>query len=147
MAVGVTVEKDKFDDFKIELEEYAKKCNIDKIVPIINIDSELLLKNIDIDSVRSLKMLEPYGEANKMPLFLFKNLKINSIRALSDGKHLKLTLKEDNYMINAIGFNMGELSEKYLLDDKVDVVGSLEVNSFNGNESIQIILKDIRKSY
>ena len=78
---------------------------------------------------------------------MFKNLKINSIRALSEGKHLKLTLKEDNFMINAIGFNMGDLSEKYLLDDKVDVVGNLEINSFNGNESIQIVIKDLRKSY
>ena len=147
MAVGVTVEKSKFGKFKTELEEYAKKCEIDKIVPIINIDSELSLKNIDIDSVKSLKLLEPYGEANKTPLFLFKNLKINSIRALSEGKHLKLTLKEDNFMINAIGFNMGKLSEKYLLDDKVDIVGSLEINSFNGNDSIQIVMKDIRKSY
>ena len=147
MAVGVTVEKSKFGKFKTELEEYAKKCEIDKIVPIINIDSELSLKNIDIDSVKSLKLLEPYGEANKTPIFLFKNLKINSIRALSEGKHLKLTLKEDNFMINAIGFNMGELSEKYLLDDKVDIVGSLEINSFNGNDSIQIVMKDIRKSY
>ena len=82
-----------------------------------------------------------------MPLFMFKNLKINSIRSLSDGKHLRLTLKDDNYMINAIGFNMGELTEEYLIDDKVDVVGNLDINSFNGMESIQIILKDIRKSY
>ena len=147
MAVGVTVSRDKFDEFKEKLEEYAKQCDIDKLVPIINIDSEIQLKNIDIDSVKSLKMLEPFGEANKTPLFLFKNLKINSIRALSEGKHLKLTLKEDNFMINAIGFNMGDLSEKYLLDDKVDVVGSLEINSFNGNESIQIVMKDLRKSY
>ena len=147
MAVGVTVAKDKFNEFKTKLEEYAKKCDIDKIVPMINIDSEVQLKNIDIDSVKSLKMLEPFGEANKTPLFLFKNLKINSIRALSEGKHLKLTLKEDNFMIDAIGFNMGELSEKYLLDDKVDVVGSLEINSFNGNDSIQIVMKDLRKSY
>ena len=116
-------------------------------MPIISIDSELELKNIDIDSVKSLAMLEPYGEANKMPLFVFKNLKINSIRALSDGKHLKLTLKDENYMINAIGFNMGELSQKYLLDDKVDIVGSLDINLYNGNESVQIILKDMRKSY
>ena len=42
---------------------------------------------------------------------------------------------------------MGDLSEKYLLDDKVDVVGNLEINSFNGNESIQIVIKDLRKSY
>ena len=83
----------------------------------------------------------------KCHVFLFKNLKINSIRALSEGKHLKLTLKDDNYMIDAIGFNMGELSEKFLLDDRVDVVGNLDINSFNGMESIQIIFKDMRKSY
>ena len=147
MAVGVTVKKENFDKFKQELEEYSKNYDVDKIVPVVNVDSELSLKNVDIDSVKSLKLLEPFGEANKMPLFLFKNLKINSIRALSDGKHLKLTLKDDNYMINAIGFNMGELSEKYLLDDRVDVVGNLDINSFNGNESIQIVLKDMRKSY
>ena len=147
MAIGVTIKKEKFNEFKRKIEDFSKSCNVDKIVPIISIDSELELKNIDIDSVKSLSMLEPYGEANKMPLFVFKNLKINSIRALSDGKHLKLTLKDENYMINAIGFNMGELSQKYLLDDKVDIVGSLDINSYNGNESVQIILKDMRKSY
>ena len=147
MAVGITLKKEKFEKFKEEFEEYAKSLEIDKIVPVINVDSELSLKNVDIDSVKSLKLLEPYGEANKMPLFMFKNLKINSIRSLSDGKHLRLTLKDDNYMINAIGFNMGELAEEYLIDDKVDIVGNLDINSFNGMESIQIILKDMRKSY
>ena len=147
MAVGVTLKESEFESFKNELEEYAKENEIDKIQPVIKIDGELSLKDVSIDSVKSLSMVEPYGEANKMPLFLFKNLKINSIRALSEGKHLKLTLKEDNYMINAIGFNMGELSEKYLLDDKVDIVGNLDLNVYNGNENVQIILKDIRKSY
>ena len=147
MAVGVTLKKENFDEFKKELETYAKKCEIDKIVPIINIDSEVSLKNVSIENVKSLSVLEPYGEANKMPMFLFKNLKINSIRALSEGKHLKLTLKADGYMIDAIGFNIGSLAEEYLLDDKVDVVGNLDINSFNGNENVQIIIKDIRKSY
>lgn len=147
MAVGVTIERVQFEKFKQEIEEYAKKSKIDEIMPIINIDTEIDLKDVNIDSVKSLKVLEPYGEANKMPLFLIKGLKIKSIRSLSDGKHLKLILKDDNYMVNAIGFNMGNLSEKYLLDDKVDIVGNLDINSYNGMESIQIILKDIRKSY
>mgnify|MGYP005758521139 CR=1 FL=1 len=147
MAVGVTIKRSEFQKLKNALEEYAKSSKIDEIVPVINIDSELNLKDIDIESVKSLKLLEPYGEANKMPLFLFKNLKINSIRSLSEGKHLKLTLKDENFMLNAIGFNMGNLSQKFLLDDRVDVVGTLEVNSYNGMENIQIILKDIRKSY
>ena len=147
MAVGVTVSRDKFELFKNKFEEYAKSHDIDKIIPVINIDSELSLKNIDIDSVKSLQKLEPYGEANKMPVFMIRNLKINSIRALSEGKHLKLTLKDDGYMINAIGFNMGNLSNEYLIDDKVDVIGNLDINSFNGNDSIQLILKDIRKAF
>ena len=82
-----------------------------------------------------------------MPLFLYKNLRIDSIRALSEGKHLKLTLKDDNYIIDAIGFNMGALADEYLIGDKIDVVGTLEINSFNNVEKIQINLKDVRKSY
>ena len=83
----------------------------------------------------------------KTPLFLFKNLKIKAIRSLSEGKHLKLTLKDDNYMVDAIGFNIGNLVEEFLIDDKVDIVGTLDINSFNGMESVQIVLKDIRKSF
>ncbi len=146
MAIGITVEKDKFNQFKQEFENYAEKEQIGDIVPVIQIDGEVGIKNINIQDVQSLKILEPFGEANKTPLFLFKNLKINSIRALSEGKHLKLTLKDGNYLIDAIGFNMGNLSEEYLLDDKVDIVGTLDINSFNGRDSIQITIKDIRKS-
>ena len=147
MAIGISVKKENFEKFKEEFEEYAKNCNISDIIPIINIDEEVSLKSINIDDVKSLKLLEPFGEANKTPLFLFRNLKINSIRALSEGKHLKVSLKDDNYLIDAIGFNIGNLSEEYRLDDKVDVVGTLDINTFNGYENMQITIKDIRKSY
>ena len=96
--------------------------------------------------VESLKQLEPFGEENKMPVFAFRNLKINSIRALSEGKHLKLTLKDNKNIVNAIGFNLGELSNEYKIGDKVDVVGNLEINTFNGVSNIQINIKDIMKS-
>lgn len=44
------------------------------------------------------------------------------------------------------GFGLGNMVENYLIGDKVDVVGSLEINSFNGNEQVQLLIKDIRKS-
>ena len=147
MAVGLSLKKKNFDSFKKEFEEKAKKAHIDEFIPIINVDKEITLKDLTIDSVNSLKLLEPYGEANKNPIFLYKNLKIDSIRALSEGKHLKLTLKDGNTIINAIGFNMGKYSEEYLIGDKIDVLGYLETNTFNGIESVQINIKDIRKSY
>lgn len=147
MAIGISIKKDEFSKFKEQFERYASSSNIDKITPIIYIDKEVSLKNISKSAVKELSLLEPFGEANKMPLFLYRNLKIHSIRALSEGKHLKLTLKDDNFMIDAIGFNMGELSSEYLIGNKIDVVGTLEINSFNNMENIQINLKDIRKSY
>ena len=55
-------------------------------------------------------------------------------------------MEKFNEIINAIGFNLGELSEEYLIGDKVDVVGTLEINAYNGQEQIQINLKDIMKS-
>ena len=81
-----------------------------------------------------------------MPLFAIKNLKIDSIRALSEGKHLKLTLKDNKNIINAIGFNLGYMSNEYKIGDKIDVVGNLEINTFNGVDNIQINLKDVMKS-
>lgn len=146
MAVGVTVERNKLESFRDAFEKYAEEKHIKDISPVINIDAELNLNEITIESVQSLKMLEPFGEGNKMPVFAFKNLKINSIRSLSEGKHIKLTLQDGNNMINAIGFNMGELADEYRIGDKIDVVGVLEINTFNGVDSIQINLKDIMKS-
>ena len=146
MAIGITIKKENFEKLKETIEKYAQESNISDIMPIINIDKEINLKNINIEEVKSLELLEPFGEANKMPLFLLRNLKIDSIRALSGGKHLKLTLKQDNNIVDAIGFNMGDLSKEYLLGDKVDVVGTIEINSFGNKENIQINLKDIRKA-
>ena len=146
MAIGITIKKDKFEDFKKEFEQIAKESNIEEIVPIVNIDAKIDFSSINKEMVESLKELEPFGEGNKMPVFAFKNLKIDSIRALSEGKHLKLTLKEGNTVVNAIGFNMGELAEEYRIGDKIDVVGVLEINTFNGVETLQINIKDMMRA-
>lgn len=146
MAIGINVKKENFEKFKKEFEEYVQNSHINDIIPIIKIDKEIDLRKINIQDIRDLKLLEPYGEANKMPLFLIKNMKIQSIRTLSEGKHIKLKLGIDNYIADAIGFNMGNIAEQYLIGDRVDVVGSLEINDFGDNENIQINLKDIRKT-
>lgn len=147
MAVGLTLKKENLEKFKERFEQIAKEKNIKELVPIIYIDDELKLKDINMELVKSLSILEPFGEANKVPLFLIRNLKIDSIRALSEGRHLKLTLRDENFVINAIGFELGYLAEEYRIGDRIDVVGTLEINSFNGFSSIQINMKDIRKSY
>ena len=147
MAVGLGIEKKEFNRFKEAFEEYAKNKKVEDIVQVLEIDKQVTLKEVNIDVIKELDLLEPFGEANRKPIFAFKNLKIDSIRALSDGKHIKLTLKDGATIINAIGFNMGYVSNDYTLGDQIDVAGMLEINEFNGTNFIQINIKDIMKSY
>lgn len=146
MAVGLTIKKENFEEFYDKFEEIAKENKTDEIIPIINVDAKIELSKVSKTVVEDLKQLEPFGEANKTPIFALKDLKIDSIRALSEGKHLKLTLKENNQIINAIGFNLGYLAEDYRIGDKVDIAGMLEINTFNGVDNLQINIKDIMRS-
>ena len=146
MAIGVTINKENFAEFKQEIEEYASKIKIEEFVPIIKIDEKILLQDINIRDIKDLELLEPFGEGNKMPLFQISNVKITSVRALSEGKHLKISVKDENKQIDAIGFNIGNLSSEYSIGSKVDLLGSLEINNYRGMENIQINLKDIRHS-
>lgn len=146
MAVGLTVNKENFEEFKTKFEKFAEEKNVKQIEPIIKIDGEITKNNLTMQMVEDLKKLEPFGEKNERPYFLYKGVKINSIRALSEGKHLKLSVRDENQIIDVIGFNMGELAEEFLIGDKVDLVGVLEINEFNGMKKVQINLKDIMKS-
>lgn len=147
MAIGMTLKKEEFENFKKDFEEYAQKQNISDIIPVINVDEEVSLKDINIEEVESLKLLEPFGEANNMPIFMIKNLKIEAIRALSEGKHLKLILKDEGFIIDAIGFNLGTYANEFRIGDKIDIIGNLEINEFNGLKKVQMNLKDIRRAY
>ena len=147
MAVGVSVSKENFGKFKDEFLKLAKEADISSFTPVLNIDAILNIDNINKQMVESLSLLEPFGEANPQPIFAFKGLKIQSIRSLTDGKHLKLSLKSNNNTyVNAIGFNLGHFTSEFTIGDKIDVAGNLEINSFNGVDSIQINLKDVMKS-
>ena len=147
MAVGLTLEEKNFEAFKQKFEEIVEESNISEAIPILSIDGQLAGREIKKELAHEIQILEPFGEGNKLPVILFKNLKIDSIRALSEGKHLKLSLKCENQWIDAIGFNLGYLADEYQLGDNVDIAGALEINSFNGDEFVQINIKDIMKTY
>ena len=147
MAVGLSIKRENLPKLKEKFEELAKEAHFEETYPTINIDSVINIDTVNKEMVESLSLLEPLGEGNKMPIFAFKNLKIDSIRSLTEGKHLKLILKSNNNTyVNAIGFNLGYMVDEFVIGDKVDVAGCLEINSFNGTDSVQINLKDVMKA-
>lgn len=146
MAIGLSLKTENFEKFKQAFEKYAKAKHVENLVPELLIDTVITSKDMILDEIKKLELLEPFGEGNALPVILYKNLKIDSIRALSDGKHLKLLLTDGNTLVDSIGFNMGYLSSEYQIGDKVDIVGNIGINRFRDMENIQITLKDIRSS-
>lgn len=144
LAAGLSLNTKDFEKFKSMMNTYANKNIKDEdLIPTINIDMEVDETQINVESVEELKLLEPFGQSNEEPIFMIKNLKVVSIKKLSDGKHLKLYLKNQNY-IDAIGFNLGERASELKTGDIIDIVGNLNINEFNNTKKVQILLKDFK---
>lgn len=147
MACGLSLTVENFKKFKKEITKYIdENLDISKLEKEIYIDEILTIDDLDIEEINELKSLEPFGEENPEPIIMYENVEINGIRTLSENKHLKLSLKKNDKIIDAIGFNLGELAEKCKIGDTIDIVGNIEINSFNGKDLIQIRLIDIRKA-
>ena len=144
LAAGLSLNTKDFEKFKNMINEYAEKNIKDEdLIPTINIDLKLEDSQLNIEDVEELKLLEPFGQSNEEPIFMITNLKVVSIKTLSDGKHLKLYLKNQNYL-DAIGFNLGERANELKIGDTIDIVGNLNINEFNNTKKVQMLLKDFK---
>ena len=146
MAIGLTLKKEEFQNFRKAMIDFSKDKLPEDLMPVVKYDAEISTKDISKATIESLKLLEPYGEANNSPTFVYKNVKVDSVRTLSNDKHLKLNIKDGNCVFNAIAFNMGDKKESIRMGDKVDILHYLELNRYNGFESVQLNVKDIKKS-
>lgn len=146
MALGLSIDAEKIDDFSERLNEIAEKQDIKSLQPILQVEAEITAKDISMKTIKELDLLKPFGEGNPMPLFVYRNAKVDGVRLLSNEKHLKLTLKEDSNIFDAIAFNMDNKKYSIKQGDKVDVLHSLEINTFNGIQKVQLNVKDIKKS-
>ena len=146
MAIGLSIDESNLNDLKKRLFEIAKESNIEEMQPVIKIDAEVTSDDVSFETIKELEALEPFGEANPSPVFMYRNLKVDSVRALSNAKHLRLVLKDNNFRYDAIAFNMGEKRHSIDIGNKVDIAHSLEINHFNNMDKIQFNLKDIKKS-
>jgi len=149
-AAGLTIEEKNFESFKQKFEEVVKSSiDPELLIPEIKFDSEISFENITSKFIRILKQFAPFGPNNMKPTFISKHVTSTGfVKALGeDGLHLKANLVQNRVIISAIGFGLGE--KKSLLDSKaeVDIIFTIEENEWNGNTSLQLNLKDIRKSY
>jgi single-stranded-DNA-specific exonuclease len=114
----------------------------------IYIDAELPVESINEELLASLEVLKPFGQCNHEPTFLIRNVSVDRMKTLGNhSQHIRLILKQKDFLLDSIGFNLSERLEDYryirpnLL--KADCVGNLKVFWHFGVKHIQFSLKDI----
>lgn len=146
-AAGLSLMTDNIDEFRKRINAYAKNILKDRVLlPKIKIDCRLAPQSINIKTARMMGALEPFGCGNETPIFSLSGARIAQIGTMgADGRHLRMQLYSGEYVFNAVGFGMGEYCELLNAGDAVNVAFSLNINTFRGNESLQLFLKDIKK--
>ncbi len=146
LAAGLTLERANITLLKEMLDKCADaELSEEDLIPRIAIDLEISSAQLTLDTAKELQILEPFGMGNATPVFSMSDVEIASIRTVgAGGKHLKLCLKKDDVVVDAIGFSMGEKDNDYHEGDFVDVAFSIDINIYNGREKLQLILKDIK---
>lgn len=147
MAAGIKIKADKINQFADDFEAYAQEnLNHDDVVAKLDIDAEVRLANLNWDVVNELKMLEPFGRGNPEPVFATRGVQLASAprKVGAKGDHLQLVITDNTTTIRCIGFGMGKLEKKLLESDFFNVAYRADLDTYNGNKKIQLVLTDIQ---
>ncbi len=142
LAAGITLPIENLTTFEEALNEQVADIALKGQLVI---DETLSLEEVTLPLYEQLQLLAPFGEGNRPPIFRFCDVLITNVACIGNQKqHLKFTLKQGKHKLNVIGFNLAHLAVYLMSDDVFEVVGELKLNEWNGQQSMQLQLLDIR---
>ncbi len=145
LAAGLsfTGEKTPFEIVKKALNETVREYTSTKeLKPFIKIDLIVDPKDVTTDLVEEISQLEPFGASNPSPVFAINNLKVTQKRLMgSDNSHLRLNVTSGADEFTAIWWKRGDAGLSS--GDSLDIAFHPQINEFNGNVSVQLIIDDV----
>lgn len=154
MAAGFLMKRDNEREFieKVTLIVSTEMKEKD-LKPQINYDAEVSISNLNLSFLQLINQLEPTGSHNPPPLFRLNNVKVTGLQRLGENRdHLKFFVvdrrKENENSVKPLPAIAFRLAERYLElkdGDLIDILFSFEENEYNGNKSLQLKVRDIKK--
>ena len=145
MAAGFTLKKNKLKDF----ENFILKDFLNTGLStdyIFSYDAEVSSLAFNMEFYNDIRNLEPFGNGNPLPTFLFKDLKVIKATIIT-GKHISLIFKSKvGFSIKSISFNsVNSKVGEYLLNYKksLNVLGQISENIWNNKKTLQLTIKDV----
>ncbi len=146
-AAGLTLSIDNVPLFQKKFEETVAASITDELlVPQIEINDEIALSEITRKFHKVMEQMAPFGPGNMRPVFMSSKLYLSREPQLLKEKHLKIYVKQvgDKNEFCALGFNMPELYHSLQANVPFRMVYTIEENCFNGNSTLQLMIKDVR---
>ncbi len=140
LAAGLSISADKVEDFRRALTAYYR-ANRPKERPAVS--GDLLINDpamLTLENVRSLDLLEPYGNANPKPVLFLSGVLLESAAAVGGGRHLRVRVRLGRESLEGIFFSH-TAEELGLREGRLaDLAFTPQVNEFRGHESVQLLL-------
>lgn len=146
-AAGMTLELEKVDAFREKFEEIVSSTiQPELLIPEIIIDAEISLKDIKQTFYDIICQMEPYGPENLRPVFITRNVINSGYSKIVKEEHIRFSLREDNFIMNGIGFGMA--GKFRLLDNQqpIDIVYTIDENEWNETKSLQLKVIDLQST-
>ena len=130
-----------------ELLRVVKEMTTGKdLKPFLKIDLELTPDDITVDLVDEISKMEPFGQSNPSPVFAIKNLKLKQKRLMGENQnHLRLIVQQGANELTCVRWQQGDIS--LVAGDPLDVAFHPQINEFNGNTTVQLVVEDIHSEY
>lgn len=146
MAAGLSIKEEDVPEFRRRLNENAVLTEED-FIPRVWIDVPMPLEYVTEGLVEELKRLEPFGQGNEKPLFAQKGLMIRSLRVLGKNRNVvKLGLVTDTGLsMDGLLFGDGDAFQRELAGkDRIDIVYYPDINEYNGNRTLQAVIRNYK---
>lgn len=143
MAAGMTMDIDNIDELRTGLNDWmARLSETTSLEPSKNVDVLLDESDITIKNIRDIQKLRPFGTDFTSPLFEIRDIAIKSLKAIGkEQNHLKMTLGESNLV--SLFWQNGAYASQLEIGQPVNLIGNLQINEWNGNQTPQFMVQDI----
>ena len=147
LAAGLSVKRSELPKFCKMINEYARNnLGESDLIPVVEADCYIDFEDITHSLAKEFQMLEPYGVSNPVPVFVLKDVIVNDISGVSDGKHTKFVFGNGKNSLSAMYFSNTPSSLGIYVGDRVDVLFNIDINEWGGRESVQLIVRDVKQS-
>lgn len=146
MAAGLSMKEENIELFRKQLNENCTLTSEDMIEKIV-IDVPMPMSYVTIPLIRQLGQLEPFGKGNTKPVFAQKNIRFSKCRVLGRNRNVVKMMAQDEFGFAAecVWFGDGdEFLETIGTKERWDIIYYPSVNSFQGRDSIEMIVQNIR---